>query len=214
MHLLSFAILIGQMRRIKSCIGVSSRSQEAYLLVFLARYSDLLIVGIRSHYLFAMKVLFMALTLWTIWLIRFSHPIKMTYDSIHDNFPHRVTLYPLALIIALVYHVHFSKHPYYSLVWSWSIVLESIALLPQLYMLRKTNEVDTFSTRYILCLALYRFCYLVNWVIRLTFRDESLNAAELHFEVIFGIVQSLFVSDFVYRYFKSLNGKTRITIPI
>jgi len=56
-------------------IGVSAKTQEIYLIVFLTRYMDLFMYFI-SYYNTIMKVLFITVTLYILYLMRFQVPIK------------------------------------------------------------------------------------------------------------------------------------------
>jgi hypothetical protein len=47
-----------------------------YLVVFLTRYIDLLL-GWKSFYLFLMKILFISLTAYTIYLMRIKSPLRL-----------------------------------------------------------------------------------------------------------------------------------------
>ena len=59
-----------------------------------------------------------------------------------DNFAHRYTIVPAALVMALVFHSYAEGHQLFELVWSFSIWLESVAAVPQLYMIYKIKQVS------------------------------------------------------------------------
>lgn len=50
--------------------------------------------------------------------------------------------------------------------WSFSIFLESVAILPQLFMLQRTGEAETITTHYLAALGVYRALYIPNWIYR------------------------------------------------
>ena len=50
--------------------------------------------------------------------------------------------------------------------WSFSIFLESVAILPQLFMLQRTGEAETITTHYLAALGAYRALYIPNWIYR------------------------------------------------
>jgi ER lumen protein retaining receptor len=52
------------------------------------------------------------------------------------------------------------------LLWSFSIWLESVAILPQLFMLQRTGEAETITTHYLAALGLDRGLYIPNWMYR------------------------------------------------
>jgi ER lumen protein retaining receptor len=79
--------------------------------------------------------------------------------------------------------------------WAFSIYLESIAILPQLFMVSKTGEAENITSHYLFALGLYRAMYLINWVYR--YYDDG------HFDtiaVVAGVVQTLLYADFFYLY--------------
>ena len=99
-----------------------------------------------------MKVIFICATAYTIYLIRFAKPyssvilkhftetksIGQTYDSKEDDFPCWITLVPGALLAAIAIHRDWTV---LDLIWSFSIWLEAVTILPQLSMLYKKGEV-------------------------------------------------------------------------
>jgi len=82
------------------------------------------------------------------------------------------------------------------MLWAFSIWLEAVAILPQLFMLQRTGEAETITTHYLFALGAYRALYIPNWIYR--------YATEGHFEpisVVAGLVQTILYSDFFYIYY-------------
>lgn len=79
--------------------------------------------------------------------------------------------------------------------WTFSIYLESVAILPQLFMISKTGEAETITTHYLFFLGLYRALYLVNWIWRFYFEGFFDLIA-----VVAGVVQTILYCDFFYLY--------------
>lgn len=52
------------------------------------------------------------------------------------------------------------------MLWAFSIWLESVAILPQLFMLQRTGEAETITTHYLFALGAYRALYIPNWIWR------------------------------------------------
>ncbi|KAJ7927142.1 ER lumen protein retaining receptor-domain-containing protein, partial [Mycena leptocephala] len=52
------------------------------------------------------------------------------------------------------------------ILWSFSIFLESVAILPQLFMLQRTGEAETINTHYLAALGAYGALYILNWMYR------------------------------------------------
>ena len=126
LHLLSFVILINKIKKTKNCLGLSYKTQELYLVVYLTRYWDLFLYFV-SLYNSLMKILFISSTLYIIYLMRIKRPYRLTYDPIGDNFPHIKFIYPGAVILALIINTGYSA---FELSWSFSIWLEAFAILP------------------------------------------------------------------------------------
>lgn len=60
-------------------LGLSYRTQELFLVVFLARYIDLFL-GWKTLYVFVMKIVFISLTGYTIYLMKFKKPYSLSLD--------------------------------------------------------------------------------------------------------------------------------------
>lgn len=87
LHLLAMLMLVLKILANKNVIGTSSfysglsyKTQELFLVVFIARYIDLIFVW-RSFYLFIMKVIFIGLTAYTMYLMRQKKPFNLSYDK-------------------------------------------------------------------------------------------------------------------------------------
>lgn len=52
------------------------------------------------------------------------------------------------------------------ILWAFSIYLEAVGILPQLFMLQRTGEAETITTHYLFALGAYRALYVPNWVYR------------------------------------------------
>lgn len=95
------------------------------------------------------------------------------------------------------------------ILWTFSIYLESVAILPQLFMISKTGEAETITTHYLFFLGLYRALYLVNWIWRFYFEGFFDLIA-----VVAGVVQTILYCDFFYLYItKGAPGPVRPASP-
>jgi ER lumen protein retaining receptor len=83
MHVIAIVILLYRIRVLKNCAGVSLKTQELYLLVFLTRYVDIF-WNFISIYNTIMKIIFIGTTAATVYLMRFRY--NHTYDKEHDTF--------------------------------------------------------------------------------------------------------------------------------
>jgi len=72
-------------------------------------------------------------------------------------------------ILALVLNHEFSVM---EILWTFSIYLESVAILPQLFMVSKTGEAESITSHYLFALGSYRGLYILNWIYRLVKLQE------------------------------------------
>ncbi|SBT77611.1 ER lumen protein retaining receptor, putative [Plasmodium ovale] len=191
LHLVSMYILIMKLKKSKNCIGISCRMQELYLIVFLCRYIDLFFVFV-SFYNTVMKITFILTIAYTIYLIRFKLPISQTYNRKVDNFKSEKYLIPPCLVLSLL---TCRTYNLYNILWSFSIWLESVAILPQLVLLEKQREVENITSHYVITMGMYRAFYILNWIYRYFFDDKPyVNVVGW----LGGLIQTLLYIDFFY----------------
>jgi len=61
------------------------------------------------------------------------------------------------------------------ILWTFSIYLESVAILPQLFMVQKTGEAESITSHYLFALGSYRALYILNWIYRYYVEGSSLK---------------------------------------
>lgn len=195
-HLLAIIILLAKIWRTRSCAGISGRSQILFALVYTTRYLDL-VTNYISLYNSTMKVFFVGTSCGTLYLMY--QKFKATYDRNHDTFRIEFLLIPVTLL-ALVLNHEFAP---LEILWTFSIYLEAVAILPQLFMVSKTGEAETITSHYLFCLGSYRGLYILNWIYR--------YYAEGFFDliaIVAGVVQTVLYCDFFYLYVtKVIKGK-------
>lgn len=77
-------------------------------------------------------------------------------------------------VLSLLFNYKFTP---LEIAWSFSIFLESVAILPQMFLLQRLGEAETITTHYIFALGAYRALYIINWVYRYVFPGYSLPLA-------------------------------------
>ncbi|CAH8677013.1 unnamed protein product [Schistosoma rodhaini] len=155
-----------------------------------------------SLYNTIMKLFFIICSCATVYLMYFK--FKATYDSNHDTFNMYLLLIP-SLLLGLVANYEFSL---YEVLWAFSIYLESVAIMPQLFMISKTGEAETITSHYLFALGSYRALYLFNWIYRYVF-DDYLD----YIAVVAGIVQTLLYCDFFYLYIAKVMKGRDLRLP-
>jgi ER lumen protein retaining receptor len=86
-HVFSILVLLLRLRVTKNAVGISLKTQELYLVVFVARYLDLF-TTYYSLYNTMMKILYISATSYIIYMVGYSEPFKTNYDKTHDSFLH------------------------------------------------------------------------------------------------------------------------------
>merc|ERR1711963_1256704 len=132
-HLAAIVILLLKIWKTRSCAGISGRSQMLFALVFITRYLDLF-TSFISVYNTVMKCFFLVSSMGTVYLMYMK--FKATYDHNHDTFRIEFLLGP-AVLLALLLNHEFSVM---EVLWTFSIYLESVAILPQLFMVSKQEK--------------------------------------------------------------------------
>lgn len=97
-HVLSIVVLVLRLRVTKNAVGISMKTQELYLLVFVTRYLDLF-TTFYSLYNTVMKMLYICVTAYILYMVRMTEPFKTTYEKAHDSFLHwRYAVAPCAAL--------------------------------------------------------------------------------------------------------------------
>lgn len=90
--------------------------------------------------------------------------------------------------------------------YDFSLILESVCVLPQLLLLRQTTVPTVIDSFYLLTLGSYRAFYILNWILReLDVNDRKPNAVS----VIFGVIQTALYVDFFWVYYSRQRVKLR-----
>lgn len=196
-HLLAVLLLLWKIWKTRSCAGISGKSQCLFALVFLTRYLDL-VTSFVSVYNTSMKVIFIIATVATCYLVLMK--FKATYDVNHDTFRIEFLVVPVAGLSVLVNH----ELAVMEVLWTFSIYLESVAILPQLFLISKTGEAESITSHYLFALGSYRALYILNWCYRYYFEGFFDLIA-----IVAGCVQTVLYCDFFYLYVtKVLKGKS------
>lgn len=154
-----------------------------------------------------MKIFFIISSIYIVVLLqqsKKSNPIAYKEMIMHDTFK---VQYLLIGACVLAFFLHHSFAPT-ALLWSFSVWLEAIAILPQLFMLSKSGKAASLTSHYIFALGLYRALYIPNWAWRYYSegRFDKISIAA-------GIIQTLIYSDFFYIYYKRVIKGGALKLP-
>jgi len=202
-HLASFFVLFLKMLSSRSVEGLSLKTQELYLLVFVTRYIDLLLPHHWSWlviYNTIMKIIYISASATIVYYFRFKVPWKTTYKKEEDSFLHdRFAILPCA-VWALIINSEFTI---IEILWTFSIYLEAIAIMPQLILIQRYGNVENLTANFVFCLGAYRALYLLNWIDRYL-TEDTYHANKTQWIIwISGLIQTALYCDFFYYYILS-----------
>lgn len=213
-HLASVCVLVWAIHRNKSAEGVSLLTQILYALVFFTRYLDLFssyswtfaYYGAGVLWNTPFKLMYLASSSYLIYLIMRVYPRtrererawKLGIWSVIGS----VVVAPIAMAIA---YRGFPSFWLSELFWTFSVVLESVCVLPQLLLLRQTTVPTVIDSYYLACLGSYRALYILNWMVRGFGSEKHWDPIAL----VFGIIQTAFYVDFAWVYYSRQRVKLR-----
>jgi len=208
-HVVSILILILRLRVSKSAVGISLKTQELFLLVFVTRYLDLFTTYYSAYNSF-MKVSYIASTSYIVYMIRFQEPFRSKYDKTQDAFLYwKFGVAPCAGLALFFCLIRGDLKPI-EILWTFSILLESIAILPQLIVLQRYREVENLTAHYVFFLGAYRGLYILNWVYRTYYESMYRHNWLVYF---CGFLQTVLYVDFFYYYVMSKYYGGKMTLP-
>lgn len=188
--------------------GVSLLTQALYTLVFFTRYLDLLFTPpFMQPYNTIFKITYIFSSLYTVYILLRVFPRSRESES-----QWKLAIYLLAgsAVSAPIFQYFFSRGA-----GSWflietlrdfSLILESVAVLPQLTLLAHTSVPTVLNSYYLLALGSYRALYIPNWILRaLDPKDQFQEPVA----VLFGIVQTLLYIEFAWIYWRRQKVKLR-----
>jgi len=140
---------------------------------------------------------------------------RATYQEQHDSLP--VKLQNLVIgcfILAVVVHPHLDRRELFDILWTTGCYLETLSMLPQLWMLSKIGEVEALTSHFVVLSALSRVCSLIFWY--RGFAELAPPAGGVNFPGV-GVVgahvmQLLLSCDFVFLYLRNFR-RTRMALP-
>lgn len=206
LHVASLLILAHRIRKSKNCVGISCKTQELYMIVFLARYLDLFVYFVSLYNTF-MKIAYIGITGYLIYLMRVSKLYRQTYDTKGDSFQYWKYLLGPCFLLSLIFNEEFTI---VEILWSFSIFLEALAFVPQLDMMRKMREVENLTANYVFTLGGYRVFYILSWI------QKFLNGESISWiSASAGVLQTVLYADFFYYYvIAAINKKKSVSLPI
>jgi ER lumen protein retaining receptor len=149
-----------------------------------------------------MKVVYIVSTAAIIYTIKFQEPIKSTYEKGQDSFLHwQFAAIPCAVLAFFIHLIGSGIKDFNltELLWTFSILLECLTIMPQLVVLQRYREVENLTGNYVFFMGAYRALYILNWIYRANVEPHYKHTWVAY---ICGVIQTLLYADFFYYYLK------------
>jgi hypothetical protein len=217
---LGFVLLAMKVQNQRSTEGLSSKMLMAYALTLCFRLSSTLHlngylpVDATGDWAYqAIEICSLALVAYLIRCAFVTH--RSTYQEQHDSFPVSIqNLVMACFVLAVVIHPNLDRWTFFDVMWTTGCYLETVSMLPQLWMLSKIGEVEALASHFVVLSVLARVCSLIFW-----YRGfAELRPAHGGFNYsgwgVMGahVAQLLLSCDFVFLYMKSF-GRSKMTLP-
>jgi len=216
---LGFMLLLLKVQYQKSVAGISAKTLMIYLAVFLFRLSS---TCVKSGYLpidrsgdwvyQAADMASVAIIMQLLVCIFKTH--KSTYQAEQDSLAiHRAI--PPCVLMGIFFHGNLNHSPFFDIMWTISMNLDTIAMVPQLWMLSRIGgEVEGQTSHYVASIAISRALSFAFWFYgynELAPLDGSYNFAG--FLIMFcHAMQLLMSADFLYHYGSARVSGRRMTL--
>lgn len=220
MQCLGFALLRLRMSKQRSAIGVSSRSLQLFALMYISRlfstmqYNGYLPVD-RSGDWFYQSIEIASLML----CLSILNAVHTTHERSYEKSMDTCVIHCFiigAFIVSWFVHPHLNNRMLPDVSWTNALYLESLAMVPQLWMLsKKGGEVDSLAGHYIACVFVSRILMLTFWYnsyVELQPRGSEFNLPGLG---VMGaqILQVVLFADFMYYYVQAHRTNSKLVLP-
>jgi len=227
----SFAMFLLNFRMFTSNSGssVSSKTLEAYVVVFLFR---LLSISRHEGYLpydrsgdwfyHVVETFSLVSTGVAIYLLRFK--FRSTYDEDKDSFGNLhipsqfgvVYLILPCLVLSAIFHPNLNKDFISDSAWTMSMYLESVAILPQLYMFQKQSNlpIEVLVSHCVFALGFARVIEMAFWLWSFHELADHTGSRLVGYIVLLAqFIHVALMGDFFYFYFQSIKKGTPLQLP-
>lgn len=215
----------------KSVKGVSIKTMELYALVFIFRLMSIIrhqgyLPFDKTGDWFYHVIEFFSLTSVALVLYGMLGPLKSTYDSKFDKFGNlhvpneygAVYLVLPCLLIACLWHPELNKEFFSDTCWTFSMYLEAVAMLPQLYMFQKQageqdGAIEVMLDHVTFALGFSRMFELSFWLGSFKELSNSSGKVPGYIVLLSQVGQLLIMADFFYYYLISVSKGVPMELP-
>ncbi|KAI8833571.1 ER lumen protein retaining receptor-domain-containing protein [Chytridium lagenaria] len=174
----------------RSAVGISIKTQILYFLLFLARYGNVFWTFSSTSDV-ALKLVYIGLAFYVVYLM--VNPTVRVGDIKKDAFPYEIII-GISFVLAVSSGLWFGSSVS-EILESFSMYMESVAIVPQLTFTYQTRQKGNLGPEYLLVLGIYRLARIFSRLL-MFFTGVPLDWVA----VVFGLVGVGFYVDMVYVY--------------
>lgn len=218
---LGFCLLRLKVRKQKGAAGISSRTLQMFATAYVCRlfstlqYNGYLPVDRSGDWVY--QLCDVASLLIVVSLLASLHSVHLeTYESSLDT----CAIHPFiggALVLAYLIHPGLNNRPIPDFMWTAALYIESVAMVPQLFMISKAKggEVESLASHYIACVFVSRLLMMSFWMH--SYPELAPKGADFNFPG-YGVMgaqllQVVLFGDFMWYYVKSLRDSSKMVLP-
>lgn len=206
----------------KSVKGVSLKMMECYIAVFFCRlcaiipFEGYLPFDKSGDWFYQLCEVFgLCLSGSIVYLCRAHY--ASTYQASQDVFNHLWIMGP-ALGIALILHPRLNAFLPSDIAWAFALYLESVTVLPQLFMFMKEGKAEPHTSHFLAAQALSRLFSFIFWASsfsELSNPDHNIKRFVGHWVIGIQLLQLAIMGDFIYHYIRCIQKGLPVSeIPI
>jgi len=217
---MGFLVLSLRVRTHKSVAGISSKTMQMFVVFLGIRLCSTTLkkgyipVDRSGHYFYQL------MDMWTMCLAghilycchkTYSH----SYQEEHDTLPIFMIAIP-CVVLAFFVHGNLNRNPFFDIIWFISLNLETIAMLPQLWMMSTIGgKVSTVSSQFVAANVLSKVLVVTFWLWAYTELAKPDGSNIVGQQIMGAYLVQLFLSaDFAFYYVKGLlDGTDAVVLP-
>jgi len=217
---LAFVLLTMKVQTQRAITGLSGKMLAMYAMTLCFRLSSTvwlngyLPVDKTGDWAYqAIEICSLAMVAYLMRCIFVTH--RATYQEQHDSLPVKLqNLVMGCFILAVVIHPNLDRRTLFDILWTTGCYLETLSMVPQLWMLSKIGEVEALTSHFVVLSVLARVPSLIFW-----YRGfAELRPADGGFNfpgwAVMGahVMQLLLSCDFIFLYVRNFR-RSRMALP-
>lgn len=217
---LGFCLLRLKIRKQRGAMGISSRTLQMFMLMYICRlystlqYNGYLPVDRTGDWVYqACEVCALLVCVSVLASVHSQH--ERTYDKENDTCA--IWCFVIgAFVLAMLIHPSLNNRRVPDMAWTAALYLESVAMVPQLYLLtKKGGEVESLASHFIACVFISRLLMMSFWIN--SYSELKPKGADFNMPG-YGVMgaqalQVVLFGDFMWYYIKSVRDSSRMVLP-